>query len=197
MEAGTLGMSLAEGEGHGCYAAKINSGSQSEQKGFLQNDVIVQVGDEVIPSNRHSKQMDHVMSLLSSLPRPLSITVERQGEAPTVAPPEEKNNDAILATMNTADESKDEFAKKYKKKTGNALFRLPDDPGSLEYTVRFKPASSLTKSSLVFGESVEDNSLSSLNGAAELINNGWEKEAIPVIQSKKSIISTFFSKLFS
>ena len=49
----------------------------------------------------------------------------------------------------------------------------------------------------VFGKNIEDNSLSSLNGAAELIGKGWEKEAIPVIQSKKSFISGFFSKLFS
>ena len=34
-------------------------------------------------------------------------------------------------------------------------------------------------------------------GAAELIAKGWEKEAIPVIQSKKSLISSFFSRLFS
>ena len=187
VEAGPLGMSLMEGEGHGCYVAKINSGSQSERKGFLQNDVIVQVGDEVIPSNRHSKQMDHVMSLLSSLPRPLSITVERQGEAPTVAPPEEKNNDAIRATMNTADESKDEFAKKYKKKTGDVLFRLPDDPGSLEYTVRFKPASNLTKSSLVFGESVD--------GDSEVVNHGNAANLKKGIQALDKLIGIQMTKV--
>jgi len=50
---------------------------------------------------------------------------------------------------------------------------------------------------LVFGENIEDCSLSILNGTAELIGKGWEKEAIPVIQTKKSIISSFFSRLFS
>jgi len=51
-------------------------------------------------------------------------------------------------------------------------------------------------SEFVFGKNEDDSSLSSLNGAAELIGRGWEKEAIPVIQSKKSLISRFFSKLF-
>ena len=51
-------------------------------------------------------------------------------------------------------------------------------------------------SDLVFGKNADDSSLSSLNGAAELIGKGWEKEAIPVIQSKKSLISKFFSELF-
>ena len=50
---------------------------------------------------------------------------------------------------------------------------------------------------LVFGKNNEDSSLSSLNGAAELIGKGWEKEAIPVTQSKKSLISSLFSRLFS
>ena len=45
-------------------------------------------------------------------------------------------------------------------------------------------------------KNIEDSALSSLNGAAELIGRGWEKEAIPVIQSKRSLISSFFSKLF-
>jgi len=49
----------------------------------------------------------------------------------------------------------------------------------------------------VFGKNIEDTSISSLNGAAELIGRGWEKEAIPVMQSRKSLISSLFSKLFS
>jgi len=49
----------------------------------------------------------------------------------------------------------------------------------------------------IFSKNDENTSLSSINGAAELIGKGWEKEAIPVIQSKKSLISNFFSKLFS
>jgi len=49
----------------------------------------------------------------------------------------------------------------------------------------------------LFGKNIEDSSLFTLNGTAVLIAKGWEKEAIPFIQSKKSIISTFFSRLFS
>ena len=55
----------------------------------------------------------------------------------------------------------------------------------------------LVNSEFIFGRNIEDISLFSLNGAAELIGKGWEKEAIPVIQTKKSLISNFFSNLFS
>ena len=34
-------------------------------------------------------------------------------------------------------------------------------------------------------------------GAAELLGKGWEKEAIPIIQTKKSMISRFLSHLFN
>jgi cell division protein FtsA len=49
----------------------------------------------------------------------------------------------------------------------------------------------------VFAENIENCSLSILNGSAELIGKGWEKEAIPVMHTKKSVISSFFSRLFS
>jgi cell division protein FtsA len=55
----------------------------------------------------------------------------------------------------------------------------------------------LVNPEFIFGKNIEDSMLLSLNGAAELIGRGWDKEAIPVIQAKKSIISSFFSKLFS
>ena len=32
--------------------------------------------------------------------------------------------------------------------------------------------------------------------SADLIFNGWSKEALPLIQEKKSLISSIFSKLF-
>ncbi len=35
-----------------------------------------------------------------------------------------------------------------------------------------------------------------LSGAAELIDKGWDKEAIPLIKVKKSIISRFFERFF-
>ena len=45
--------------------------------------------------------------------------------------------------------------------------------------------------------SSEENLFSGVTGACELISKGWEKEAIPVINKKKSFISGFFSKLFN
>jgi len=50
---------------------------------------------------------------------------------------------------------------------------------------------------LIFNKNFEETLLHASLGAVELISKGWEKEAIPIIQSKKSAISTFFSKLFS
>jgi len=50
---------------------------------------------------------------------------------------------------------------------------------------------------LIFNKNSEETSIHASKGAAELIGKGWEKEAIPIIQSKKSIISSFFSRLFS
>jgi len=55
----------------------------------------------------------------------------------------------------------------------------------------------LTNPDYIFNKSTAENMLFSSIGAAELIGKGWEKEAIPVIQSKKSAISSFFSSLFS
>jgi len=48
-----------------------------------------------------------------------------------------------------------------------------------------------------FNKNLKENLLFGSKGAAELIGKGWEKEAIPVIQTKKSAISSFFSRLFS
>jgi len=42
----------------------------------------------------------------------------------------------------------------------------------------------------------QENLYQSLISAAELITKGWSKEAIPIKQEKKSIISRFFSTLF-
>ena len=49
----------------------------------------------------------------------------------------------------------------------------------------------------IFDYSEEKNLLSGVIGACELIGKGWDKEAIPLINKKKSFISGFFSKLFS
>ena len=50
---------------------------------------------------------------------------------------------------------------------------------------------------LDFSHNYSDETYKSIEGGIELILNGWEKEAIPVTQIKKSMISRFFSKLFA
>ena len=49
----------------------------------------------------------------------------------------------------------------------------------------------------IFSDNKEQSLFGGINGACELIGRGWAKEAIPVIHKKKSLISGFFSKLFS
>ena len=36
-----------------------------------------------------------------------------------------------------------------------------------------------------------------INTANKLVNFGWKKEAIPVLQLKKSVFARFFDKIFS
>jgi cell division protein FtsA len=49
----------------------------------------------------------------------------------------------------------------------------------------------------IFSDNKEQSLFGGINGACELIGRGWAKEAIPVIHKKKSLISGFFSRLFS
>jgi cell division protein FtsA len=49
----------------------------------------------------------------------------------------------------------------------------------------------------IFNHNNEKSFLAGVNGACELIGKGWEKEAIPTSYKKKSLISGFFSSLFS
>jgi cell division protein FtsA len=49
----------------------------------------------------------------------------------------------------------------------------------------------------IFDKNAEESFLAGVNGAVELVSNGWEKEAIPTTYKKKSLISGFFSRLFS
>ena len=91
----------------------------------------------------------------------------------------------------------DEFMEVCYEKNNNAIYI---NIGKSEYFKNIQFALRKNKfidPKLVFGKNNEDSSLSSLNGAAELIGKGWEKEAIPVTQSKKSLISSLFSRLFS
>ena len=61
----------------------------------------------------------------------------------------------------------------------------------------FLKKSKITTSECIFNNSKEQHLFSAVNGACELIGKGWEKEAIPIIEKKKTFISGFFSKLFS
>ena len=57
--------------------------------------------------------------------------------------------------------------------------------------------SKFTTLECILDNSIEKNLLSGVIGACELIGKGWEKEAIPISEKKKSFISGFFSKLFN
>jgi cell division protein FtsA len=45
-------------------------------------------------------------------------------------------------------------------------------------------------------EQAENDELGACKGAAELVVNGWEKEAIPIIQTKKTFIAKLFDRIF-
>jgi cell division protein FtsA len=53
------------------------------------------------------------------------------------------------------------------------------------------------KQKVVFLESNQNEPFDACLESAELIGKGWEKEAIPVVQTKKSIISRIFSNFFN
>jgi len=52
------------------------------------------------------------------------------------------------------------------------------------------------KKNIIFEKVTQDEHLNPCLMSAELIGKGWEKEAIPTIQTKKSIISRIFSTFF-
>ena len=45
-------------------------------------------------------------------------------------------------------------------------------------------------------EMTQDDHFESCISSAEILSKGWEKEAIPIIHQKKSLISKIFSTLF-
>ena len=49
---------------------------------------------------------------------------------------------------------------------------------------------------LIFLDRAQDDDLNACFASAELIGRGWEKEALPIIQTKKSMISRLFSSFF-
>jgi len=70
----------------------------------------------------------------------------------------------------------------------------PEYYKSIQYVLE---NSKLTTLERIFNSNSEFFLLAGVNGACELIGKGWEKEAIPISYKKKSLISSFFSRLFS
>ena len=70
---------------------------------------------------------------------------------------------------------------------------LPGYYRNIEYVLE---KSKLATVECIFNNNLEKSFLAGVNGACELIGKGWEKEAIPVVQRNKSLISGFFSRLF-
>jgi cell division protein FtsA len=96
------------------------------------------------------------------------------------------------------------FEISYKKNTNIKNLRINDKIyvyiNSFEYYKNIQFAlekSNITTLECVFNNSTEPNMLAGITGACELVGKGWEKEAIPINHKKKSLISGFFSKLFS
>ena len=85
----------------------------------------------------------------------------------------------------------------YFRKSNSAIYVIIEKDEQLKNIQFALQKNKLIDPDFIFGQNADDSLLFSLNGAAELIGRGWEKEAIPVVQSKKSLISTFFSRIFS
>ena len=50
--------------------------------------------------------------------------------------------------------------------------------------------------SLQLLQEIEKDHLNMCLAAARLLGKGWEKEAIPIVQTKKSLVSKIFSSFF-
>ncbi len=83
------------------------------------------------------------------------------------------------------------------KNTNKAFYIYVDDHTLLENIKYIFTKKKFRDLQIVFNEPYEERLIAASLGAAELIGKGWEKEAIPIIQSKKSIISRLFSSLFN
>ena len=83
------------------------------------------------------------------------------------------------------------------KNTNKAFYIYVDDNTLLENIKYIFTKKKFRDLQIVFNEPYEERLIAASLGAAELIGKGWEKEAIPIIQSKKSIISRLFSSLFN
>lgn len=82
------------------------------------------------------------------------------------------------------------------KKTNNDIYFYIDNSEMLKnikFILKKKQSSSLQ---IIFNEPYEKKLICASLGAAELVGRGWEKEAIPITQTKKSIFSRLFSTIF-
>jgi len=82
-------------------------------------------------------------------------------------------------------------------KNNDILYVYVDSPEYYKNIQFVLENSKLTTLERIFNGNSEEIFLAGVNGACELIGKGWEKEAIPRNYKKKSLISGFFSKLFS
>jgi len=79
----------------------------------------------------------------------------------------------------------------------NTVYVYVNSPEYFKNIQHVLEKSKITPLECIFNNSTEQSLLASVNGACELIGKGWEKEAIPKSYKKKSLISNFFSRLFS
>ncbi len=85
----------------------------------------------------------------------------------------------------------------YFRKNNNAIYVTIENIQYFKNIEQALQKNKLINPEWIYNKNTPENSLFSLNGAAELIGKGWAKEAIPVAQTKKTLFSSFFSKLFS
>ena len=82
-------------------------------------------------------------------------------------------------------------------KNNNKIYVYVETPEYYENIRYVLENSKLASVECIFNSDLEESYLAGVNGACELIGKGWEKEAIPTIYQKKSLISGFFSRLFN
>lgn len=84
----------------------------------------------------------------------------------------------------------------YKINSNSLIYIIFEDQNILQ-SLKHRLFEYLPSNKLLFNSSnAQDEHLKACIGSAELIGKGWEKEALPVIQTKKSTISRIFSTFF-
>ena len=83
----------------------------------------------------------------------------------------------------------------YKKRM--PIFLEIDDQVILDSLQQTFKKSILSEKIELVGKKNQNEHLKSHSICLEIVSNGWDKEAIPIVQSKKSIIARIFSSLFN